>query len=303
MRATKIVISSVILILFCTLCLSQANSQSTSNTKRLRDLRQTRTIKLIVNVNSDQRKKGDPLYDFESNIRTRLATSGLTILPATALEGDVTLYADCLQTTGTNYGVKDEGGSTWLGGTFRLEHPKYGQIWRQPFAPGYPYRIRLDNQYNTSVATLEKMDLYYKYLGNLVLAKLGKIDEPALFLQILSDDNSVVRAEAINNLRILKDPRSFQPLVKLLNDENRDVARSAVAALEELGDPRAFNPLTNLFLISNNRLVQIGVVFALEKLDPAKALIFFRGVAQDPKYDDRHDLAEQSIKKLSSKQP
>ena len=94
-------------------------------------------------------------------------------------------------------------------------------------------------------------------------------EKPTLdfLLECLSDDNFIVRREAITALRRLGDMRSVEPIMNALKDRYWDVRRVAAFVLGELGDTRAVEALDELLV--NERweaYVRREANTALEKL-------------------------------------
>lgn len=125
---------------------------------------------------------------------------------------------------------------------------------------------------------------------------LDWIGEPAVepLIEVLKDENAVVRAEAASVLGMIGDPRAVEPLINTLGDEYArlhaavslgKIGESAVAsligvvsdedaivraltahALGEIGDPRAVDPLRQLLDDSDESVRDIAA-HALEAID------------------------------------
>ena len=94
-------------------------------------------------------------------------------------------------------------------------------------------------------------------------------EEPTVdfLLECLTDNNFIVRREAIIALRRFKDKRAVAPLIEALKDEHWDVRRNAAITLGEIGDSKAIEPLSELLRTEiREHLVRKEAKIALEKL-------------------------------------
>lgn len=95
-------------------------------------------------------------------------------------------------------------------------------------------------------------------------------EEPAVdfLLECLTDNNFIVRREAIISLRGFRDKRAVDPLIAALKDENWDVRRNAAITLGDIGDSKAIGPLNELLITERwEHLVRKEAAIALEKLE------------------------------------
>ena len=95
-------------------------------------------------------------------------------------------------------------------------------------------------------------------------------EEPTVdfLLECLTDNNFIVRREAIIALRRFKDERAGDPLIEALKDEHWDVRRNAAITLGEIGDSKAIEPLNELLRTERwEHLVRKAATIALEKLE------------------------------------
>lgn len=77
-----------------------------------------------------------------------------------------------------------------------------------------------------------------------VLGELGDVAVLPL-LELLSSENSKVKAFAAHALSKIADKRAVEPLISALKDTNHQVVRNAAYALANIGDSRAADPLLN----------------------------------------------------------
>ncbi len=94
-------------------------------------------------------------------------------------------------------------------------------------------------------------------------------EEPTVdfLLECLTDNNFIVRREAIIALRRFEDKRAVNPLIEALRDKNWDVRRNAAITLGEMGDSKAIEPLSELLRREAwEHLVIKEATIALEKL-------------------------------------
>jgi len=73
-------------------------------------------------------------------------------------------------------------------------------------------------------------------------------EEPTIdvLLECLTDNNFIVRREAIIALRRFEDKQAVDPLIEALKDKHWDVRRNAAITLGEIGDTKAIEPLNEL---------------------------------------------------------
>lgn len=85
---------------------------------------------------------------------------------------------------------------------------------------------------------------------------LGEIGEPAVepLIDVLEDNNPLVRAYAARALGGTGDSRAVEPVIELLNDEDENVRSNAAMALGKLDDRRAIEPLTKALDDKSNRV-------------------------------------------------
>lgn len=98
-------------------------------------------------------------------------------------------------------------------------------------------------------------------------AALGEIGEPSVepLIDVLEDNNPLVRAYAARALGGTGDSRAVEPVIELLNDEDENVRSNAAMALGELDDRRAIEPLTKALDDKSNR-VRILARSAIENI-------------------------------------
>jgi hypothetical protein len=95
-------------------------------------------------------------------------------------------------------------------------------------------------------------------------------EEPTIdfLLGCLTDNNFIVRREAIIAIRRLKDKRAVNPLIEALKDKNWDVRRNAAICLGDMGDNMAIEPLKELLVQEKwEHLVRKEATIALRKLE------------------------------------
>jgi HEAT repeat protein len=95
-----------------------------------------------------------------------------------------------------------------------------------------------------------------------------RILEPLLIS--LSDENSLVRLNAVRAISIFKDTKVVETLINCLNDENIQVVAEAIRALQKINDKRAYEPLLKL-LERREGPIQL-IIATLAKLGEEKVI-------------------------------
>jgi HEAT repeat protein len=87
-------------------------------------------------------------------------------------------------------------------------------------------------------------------------------------LECLTDNNFIVRREAIIAVRRFKDKQIVAPLIEALKDKHWDVRKNAAITLGEIGDSKAIEPLRELSRTESwEHLVRKEAIIALKKLE------------------------------------
>jgi len=259
-------------------------------------LEDTRTLKLVVTVDASNKKQEDGSYNFASAIKQKIEKTGLTVITNDSLKADATLFAKCTQFHSDGY---FNGGYTALQCDLRLEHYKAGLLWTTIFRNCNPWPYIWDGSYASSVKNLEEGIFDFKYLDEMVLAKLGRGDETLTSIKALKDKAWTIRMKAAG--RFGKDVRALEPLIAALSDERHDVAETAAVALSQLRDKRAVKPLFDTLLNNPSRSVQIISLYAIENIGGEEARQSFREIIQDNQYKSVHDLAINGLGELKDR--
>ena len=107
--------------------------------------------------------------------------------------------------------------------------------------------------------------------GRLKDDDLTKEPTADFLIECLSDDNPIVKREAIIALKGFSDKRAVEPLIEALKDTRWDVRMNAAITLGHLGDTKATEPLSELVVKEMRRpLVQREAMIALEKIQKSK---------------------------------
>ncbi|TES86793.1 MAG: HEAT repeat domain-containing protein [Candidatus Aminicenantes bacterium] len=233
-------------------------------------LKKTKVIRLIVKVSTW--REGEARYDFEKAIKQRLTKKGFEVVPEDTSEYDATLFADCEEARGSYFSGPPGSLSNALGCRIRLEHKRFGLVFEKTFWNTAPWPYLWSNSYEAGVKNLEEGELHFKYLGDIILAKLGREDEVVIMIKALQDKAWTIRMEAAGILRGLKDPRGVEPLIATLSDSRPDVVESAIYALECFGDKRAVKPLIDVLQKNPWSHVRGRAAYALGKIGDKKAI-------------------------------
>ncbi|WP_096892686.1 sister chromatid cohesion protein PDS5 [Candidatus Scalindua japonica] len=107
------------------------------------------------------------------------------------------------------------------------------------------------------------------------LSSLVKINkDPAMFIDLLEDDNYEIRKEAVRCLGVLKDERAIEPLSKKIVDGNNEVRRETVLALGSFKNNRVFDTLVKVLLDKDeDDTVRSGAIQSLCHFGNRKALL------------------------------
>ena len=143
------------------------------------------------------------------------------------------------------------------------------------------YRIKEihDLLINTIVKIGKKTDVNqiskYMNMGNLNIKKmipliLGKIQDDksvAVLIDLLSDENPIVRKHSVKALEkfIRPSDKNLKSIIFMLNDEDIDVKKTAIHVLGNIGSKKAINPLINL-LKDKDKDVRNKTIKALDKI-------------------------------------
>jgi len=105
---------------------------------------------------------------------------------------------------------------------------------------------------------------------------LGKIGKPAIIpLSIaLKDEDTNVRREAVNGLKLIKDPTVIEVLIYALNVENDLCVRDEIVrAFENTNDLRAVDPLINTLKNDASSIVRGSAAMSLEELKDPRSIL------------------------------
>jgi HEAT repeat protein len=112
------------------------------------------------------------------------------------------------------------------------------------------------------------------------LLKLGPAAIDPL-INALQNRNLNVRREAVAALGRAKDLRAVNPLIEALKDEDPVVSVRAAVALKDLGDPRGVDPLIAM-LQAKDSLIRCGAVVALGEFKDPRAIDPLIALLKDP---------------------
>jgi HEAT repeat protein len=87
-------------------------------------------------------------------------------------------------------------------------------------------------------------------------------------IALMSDSNPDIRAEVVECLGEIKDPRADQPLITALKDKDDRVPLAAAKALGEIGDPVAANFLFTALHNHNTEIVAAARDFFIRRGEP-----------------------------------
>lgn len=89
-------------------------------------------------------------------------------------------------------------------------------------------------------------------------------------INVLEDENSNVRKNAVETLGKIRNDRAVEPIIGKLKDENLDVQNQAVIALGKIGDSKAVGPLSDA--LRHGKYGKINVVSALVEIGDVRAI-------------------------------
>lgn len=103
------------------------------------------------------------------------------------------------------------------------------------------------------------------------IAKLKAKKDLKGLINALNYKDAYIRADAVEALGELGDPKSYDPLIHALSDSDSDVRKRVVLAVASLGDKKAFEPL--LFMLKDSEYdVQSNAILSLGKLRDERAV-------------------------------
>ncbi|MEQ8188633.1 MAG: HEAT repeat domain-containing protein [Candidatus Eremiobacterota bacterium] len=109
----------------------------------------------------------------------------------------------------------------------------------------------------------KKNEVIYELAG-----QRGDVAFDAL-VKSLSDQNSGVRASAVNALSIMRDKRAVEPVISMLDDKSHDVRYVSCVALGKLNDRKAVQPVTKMLKNDSSFVVRMAAAKTLGLLgDP-----------------------------------
>ncbi|MCM8768252.1 MAG: HEAT repeat domain-containing protein [Candidatus Omnitrophica bacterium] len=99
-----------------------------------------------------------------------------------------------------------------------------------------------------------------------LLIKMKSPSSAKIFIELLQQDDSSLRAEAVMALGVIRCDQAVEPLIKLIADREPSVRKEVALALGEIGQPQAFSALVSL-LTDNVPGVRAAAVKALGRLN------------------------------------
>jgi HEAT repeat protein len=136
------------------------------------------------------------------------------------------------------------------------------------------------------------------------LCSIGDLKAVEPLVELLKDDNPVIRRQCVIVLGALKDKRAVNSLISVLKDENAAVRREAVIALGDIGDNRAVEPLISA-LFEPERFIDISadISKSLKKIgDLGRTVNMLIDVINDSNKLPFHWLALKSMGEIYKKE-
>ncbi|MDQ1350538.1 MAG: hypothetical protein QG657_840 [Acidobacteriota bacterium] len=158
----------------------------------------------------------------------------------------------------------------------------------------------------------DKNDFLYRVLGekdNFIqqnaVYSLGKIGKPAVgtllkMLKQTDSDAEYLRADVIEALGNIKDPRALEPIIGALWHNNWEVRLSAVTALEKFNNKRAFEAIY-MALWDKNREVRRQAIYILAEAKYCRAYNALKTISETDRDHSIRSSAKDALKILEEK--
>jgi antitoxin component YwqK of YwqJK toxin-antitoxin module len=158
----------------------------------------------------------------------------------------------------------------------------------------------------------DKSDFLYRVLGekdNFIqqnaVYSLGKIGKPAVeallkMLKQMDNDAEYLRADVVDSLGNIKDPRVLEPIIEALRHHNKKVRLRAIIALEKFNNKRAFEAIYTALWDKKDE-VRNWAINILSRIKYCRAYNALKTISETDRDHSIRSSAKDALKMLEEK--